>query len=416
MTAALVAITVLVRAVPAAVFYGTSAVMAWELLGQLLLNGENFYGSMLHNWPPLWIYLLAGLWLVHSATLVPFSFLVKLPPICADACLAALLYRAGLRRGCGRGAAIALGLAYALSPISVLITGYHGQFDSLMLAPAFLAWYGWEFWSGRRRLVGSALSLGLGIWFKTVPLLLLPVLLPRLAGWRQRVVYGALAVGPAVLATLPYFLLWPAEVMDNFVRYSSWFGQWGYPVVWMVVELVHFNSMPWPVPDPQFVSPTLRLMLEFGRWVLLVALAATWWYSYRRLDVLQAILATFAVLYFATVGFGLQYLLWIVPFALVARDRWLAPYTVFATVLLVLAYLMGPEVYLPPDIPWPPMRLHLREFLVKAASIPVWLTCGLWALSLFRRRVRSSRTIALINGSLSDGPIKPGPGRAVWVG
>ena len=51
----------------------------------------------------------------------------------------------------------------------------------------------------------------------------------------------------------------------------------------------------------------------------------------------------------------------------------------------MLAYVMGPDVYLPPSIAWPTMRLHLREFIVKLASLPVWLSCGLWAFSLLRR-------------------------------
>src|SRR5205823_13022019 len=70
---------------------------------------------------------------------------------------------------------------------------------------------------------------------------------------------------------------------------------------------------------------------------------------------------------------------------LAARNGWLSPYSAAATLLLASAYLMGPDVYLPPAIPWPVMRLHLREFVVKLASIPAWLTTGLWALSILRQ-------------------------------
>jgi hypothetical protein len=33
-------------------------VQAWELPGRAFLHGENFYATGLHNWPPLWIYLI----------------------------------------------------------------------------------------------------------------------------------------------------------------------------------------------------------------------------------------------------------------------------------------------------------------------------------------------------------------------
>src|SRR5438067_4084830 len=127
---ALAGLAILVRVALAALFYGTSDVMAWELLGQLLLNGENFYSTELHNWPPLWIYFLSAIWLVHAATGLSFAFLVKLPAIAADAFIVVLLYRAGLRFGWSARAATLTALAYALHPIAVFISGYHGQFDS----------------------------------------------------------------------------------------------------------------------------------------------------------------------------------------------------------------------------------------------------------------------------------------------
>ena len=382
----------LVRAVPAALLFGTTDVRIWETLAPLPLIGENFYATGLHNWPALWIYLLAGLWLVHDATGLPFAFLVKLPPIGADACIAILVHRAGLHQRWGPRRAALTGLAYALHPVSVLISGYHGQFDSLMIAPAFLAWYGWEFWAGRRRLLGSALALGLGIWFKAVPLVLLPIFLLRLASRRERLIYGALAIAPAGLGTLPYLLLWPSDVTRTFFGYTSWFGQWGYPLVWMLIEFLQQGSVPAPAPHPDYVSSPLRLMFLLGRWLLLVALGVTWWYTCRRgFGALPSILTTFTVFYFAAGGFGLQYLAWIVPFALAARDRWVWPYTAAATVALLAAYVAGPDAYLPPSIAWPPMQPYMREFIAKLASIPTWLICGLWALALLRRKRQGRR-------------------------
>jgi uncharacterized membrane protein len=370
---------VLIRLVPATLAYGTSDVLSWELLGRMLLSGENFYATRLHNWPPLWIYFTAAAALVHDATGLPFSLLVKLPPSAADAFIAVWLYRIGLTSGWRHSQATLAGLSYALNPVSVLITGYHGQFDSLMLAPTLLAWSLFP-----RRLLGSALALGLGIWFKTVPLLLLPVLLPRLPTWRDRSMYAALSLAPAALGTLPFLLLWPEDVVVNFFGYSSWFGQWGYPVLWMLVEYLRNGTLPWWLPDPGYVSRPLHLMFEAGRWVLLAALAATWWLTYRRAQTtLTSILSVFSVFYIFASGFGVQYLLWIVPFGIAARDRWLWPFTVVATGLLVVAYTLG-FAYMPLDVS-PDNAPNGREFIVKLASLPTWVVCGLWAWSSLRR-------------------------------
>jgi hypothetical protein len=327
----------------------------------------------------LWIYFAASAVLASDASGVPFTVLVKLPPIAADVFLAVFLCRT-----IGPTA----GLVYALHPIAVLITGYHGQFDSLMLASAFVAWYLFDAWQGWRRVISSGLALGLGIWFKPVPLVLVPVLLFRLPTWPQRLAFGALSVAPAGLGTLPYLLRWPEDVAVNFLGYSSWFGQWGYPVVWMLVEYIRDHTIPWWLPDPDFVSEPLQVMFAVGRWLLLAALATAWIVSYRRgLSTLRSIIATFSIFYFATVGFGLQYLLWIVPFAIVARDRMLWPYTLAGTALLLTAYLVG-QAYLAPQGMLDFAELDTREFLVKLVTLPTWLICGVWALASLTRRPR----------------------------
>ena len=80
-----------VRLVLAMLTFGTSDIMAWELLGQTFLAGENFYATQLHNWPPLWIYFTAAAWLAHQATGLPFAALVKLPPLKAIVIVSATL-------------------------------------------------------------------------------------------------------------------------------------------------------------------------------------------------------------------------------------------------------------------------------------------------------------------------------------
>jgi hypothetical protein len=373
---AVAALAVLIRLIPAALFFGTSDVLAWEQLAQAFLAGENFYATQLHNWPVLWIYFAASAELVHDATQVPFPILVKLPPIAADATIAFLLARKALR----------LGLAYAVSPISILITGYHGQFDALMLAPSFLAWTIWTEGSGVKRLVASALSLGVGVWFKPVPLLLLPVFLPRIGNNRDRALFTLLSLAPATLGTLPYFVMWPEEVAANFLGYSSWFGQWGYPVVWMVVEYIRNGTIPWWLPDPNRVSIALRVIYTAGRFILVAALGFTWWWTmfHRRATVLHGIIATFAAFYSATVGFGVQYLLWIVPFALAGRDRFIWPYTVASTLLLLVAYSLGLAYQVVEPIP--DNGPSVTEFMVKLASLPAWVVCCAWTVRLLRRR------------------------------
>jgi hypothetical protein len=383
---AIAALAFALRLIPAVLAYGTSDVSTWELLGRLLLSGENFYATQLHNWPVLWIYFCAAAVLIHDATGLPFFTLIKLPPIAADAAIAFVLYRLSARTHPSPRRASTIGLTYALNPVSILISGYHGQFDSLMLAPTLLACstLSNQLTKSRKTQLGAALALGLGIWFKPVPLLLLPILLPRLATWRDRALFTVLAAAPAALGTLPYFVRWPTDVAANFFGYSSWFGQWGYPVAWMVVEYVRNGTIPWWLPDQAFVSRPLHLMYLAGRFILVAALVGAWWLIYRRrIELLRAVSAIFAVFYVATSGFGVQYLLWIVPFATARRDRWLWPFTIATTGLLIVAYSLG-LAYMPLDAV-PDNAPNAREFIVKLATLPTWIVSGLWTWSLLFR-------------------------------
>ena len=157
-------------------------------------------------------------------------------------------------------------------------------------------------------------------------------------------------------------------------------------MAWQVVSFARTGDVPSPIPSSEPGAPTW-LMYRASRWLLLGALAWSWWYTWRRrLDLLPSILTVTVVFYVAAGGFGLHYLVWAVPFALIARDRWLRPYTLAATAALLAAYALRSDIYgsIPP-VAWPPETAAAREFVARAATLPAWLVCGLWARALIRR-------------------------------
>src|SRR5581483_2671640 len=89
---------------------------------------------------------------------------------------------------------------YALHPVALLVTGFHGQFDSLMLFFILLALKAQEAGSFDK----SAWALAGAIATKSLPVLLLPFFLLARPTWRLRVRYAALAILPVVALLLPY--------------------------------------------------------------------------------------------------------------------------------------------------------------------------------------------------------------------
>ena len=83
------------------------------------------------------MYVMGAMARLAAATDLPYVVAMKLPSILADAALTGLIYRtvADRHRSDGRGRewAAYLALLYALNPVSLLVSSYHGQFEAVTL-------------------------------------------------------------------------------------------------------------------------------------------------------------------------------------------------------------------------------------------------------------------------------------------
>src|SRR5688500_5479310 len=139
---------------------------SWRSIADVAREHWNVYAATpRYNYGPVWFGVL---WLLDRAhDVLPLgrfgteSFHVVIASLLAlaDVVIAVLLFRAfGLLPG----------LLFILNPVSVLLSGYHSQFDNLAVLPALGAWllvrpqFGGADVS-RRRWVAAALLLGLSL-------------------------------------------------------------------------------------------------------------------------------------------------------------------------------------------------------------------------------------------------------------
>ena len=102
-------------------------------------------------------------------------------------------------------------------------------------------------------------------------------------------------------------------------------------------------------------------------------------------------LTLLVVLYVLTSGFGLQWTLWVVPFAILAGDlRRLDWYTLAALVYMLPAYY-GFH-FEPLLLRW--LSSEQMSVVLIACAIPVWLVCVWWALGRLRE-ARQEQSVAL---------------------
>lgn len=340
---------------------------SFHLVGEALLSGEDVYTSAaIHRHPylPLQMYLIGLALFLAQLTPLPFVVWVKMPPLLADVAITALIYRAGYRQSQSARTATLAALLYALNPISVLVSAYHGQFDAIPVLLLLLAWYYWHF---GRRCLPSAIALGFAVLSKTWPIVLLPIVLIRLRPAKQLVLYTAVTLLVPISFTVAYIIAFRPELTPMLGRALTHTGPDGY---WGLSALLAVGG--------KFSDDFQRLyetMVAFRRWLLAAAGLLALWFT-RKQAALDALTTVLLCVFAVSSGMGIQWLLWLVPFAILAGDtRWLRLYSL-AGMLFLLVQLYGLHMY-----PW---AYHLfnpetADTIIRLGSIPAWITVLLWA-------------------------------------
>jgi hypothetical protein len=320
------------------------------------------------NSPPFVVHFLKALgWLTHS-TALPFAFWLRLPCILADACSLLLVWKLLARSPAShlhvplprhntaappdtaeppdtiaprrndptpRASDVPLLLiAFALSPVSIIISGFHGNTDPVMIFFVLLSAYLLETREGAWRVPLAAIAFGLALNIKVAPLIFAPALWFYLPGMRRRIEYFGLAALVFLCGSLPYLLSDPALIARSVFGYASIYGYWG----WTQLAAMWFPESLRFARPPHDVVGAHALAAAVGKWLMLALVVAAALWQNRRARVrppltLQLGLAA-ALFLFLTPGFGSQYL------------SWLAPWVIFLGLRASLAYYIAGGLYL----------------------------------------------------------------------
>jgi hypothetical protein len=294
------------------------------------LNPENVY-----RWPyppgyfP-WIHLSDAL---GDAGLLPFPTGIRLPAVLADAGLAWLV-QAGLGRAGAPERTRLLGAAIVmLGPSFALVSGFHGQIDSVATLPAVAALLVWERAGANRAVVGGLL-IGVAVTIKAPPGLVLLALLASVRSRREAAtLLGAAAALP--LLTLAPFLIADGAGVVRALGYGGIPGQGGLTLL-VDPNLAHHFVQNKPGVEPNGIVRFLNGNGTVLTAVTLLAVAGI--AARRRMGVRDTAVLLWLTFYVLGTGFSLQYAVWGLPFLLLAgRLRWAV---VFQAGLLVPSLLI----------------------------------------------------------------------------
>jgi hypothetical protein len=250
------------------------------------------------NHPPFVFPFLLGLRWIAGVTGLPFGFCLRLPGILANLgsfFLVARLFAARL----SSPAVVASVALMSAAPVAIMIAGFHGNTDPLMIFCVLLSVY-WIERPGGLWWAGAA--MGMSMNFKVVPLVFWPVIFLSITSWRRRAEYFGAALAVVVLASTPVLFEAPALVARKVFGYSSDYGVWG---------------LAWFLLHGERALPALNhFFRHFGRPLLaLLLIGLSLWMDRRRPK--PALFRQMGVIAFAfltfTPGFAVQYLAWLVP-------------------------------------------------------------------------------------------------------
>ena len=383
--------TVLARLIPA-LMLGTEVadLSTYRAMALVVIREEDIY-EIRNFFPYTPLSLFIPAFLLHLSTVFeqPFHLIFKQVSILSDVGTATLIYLIARRRW-GVVKSTGVGLAWAFNPVSILITGFHGNIMPLSVFFAFWSYYLFEFCERRRTFVLSALALGIAIGLRGWAIVFLPFLLrPGYLSWRQRIIYLGVAAFPSAITLGPYLLVNFEGINREFFSYNST-PDFGWIGIWRNLWFLNTGNQYLPGElGTQWLERSRQYF--FLAYAVLVAVAFV---KPRLLDTAGWIASALILFYTLFGGVAAQYLVWVVPF--VALYRYGLAFSVVASGAIISFYLTyHPAILLglyPSPIEYSRSEIF-RWYL--SFLLALWTTGALWLVWVLTRTANAGLQFVL---------------------
>ena len=245
---------------------------------------------------------------------LPFGFWFKVPPILADIGTALVAWWYMWTNGKPRSRQLMAAGLVALGPSFFLISGQHGQIDAVAIFPAIVAAILWQRMDSPRRALICGALIGMGGAVKTVPLVMVIALLPTARSLGEAVKLLAVAAAIPILVTLPFVLSDPQPTISA-LRYLGIPGVGGLSLI-MQPDL----AQAWLLGRFNGFSPLTSLALDNESYIAgaVVLLVAGLLYR-KRMPAIESAVVVWLAIYAFVPNFFFQYLVWGLPFFILAN-------------------------------------------------------------------------------------------------
>lgn len=194
---------------------------SWWLVSEGILSGKSVYSTTFrYNYGPVWAYILAALrWLSSSTgadTITRLHLFIAAFLGVVDCALAWYVMRRS---------SIFLAALFLFNPISVLVSGYHVQFDNLAILIGLLAWEKFLVGTTTRDSIKAGLLFGASLATKHIFAIFLPWILfaTMVRQKKERFLFCSTSMKVFILSFAP-FIIEPesaAGITNHVLRYIS---------------------------------------------------------------------------------------------------------------------------------------------------------------------------------------------------
>lgn len=357
-------------------FYGTQDVDAWEQFSTYWQQGKPPYDAThRYNYAPPWFWIISFAEYLRHFVHIPFSTAIKFPLILADLLIFWIILKGSRLLGKSDQETLLCGSAFFLNPVSILLSGYHGQFDNISLFFSITAWYLYEKKSEWVSFVIATLSFSLAVAVKHFNILLTPVFMFFQKMWLRKILVVISAPALFLILITPYWIANTEWVNKAVFKYNLHAGYWGWSGVICRSTLfftgVDLIRMPW-----------FRWLDYFNHSLYLGILIASY-FLVRKYSLLDSIILIFLIFFAFTTQIAPQYTLWIIPFAALRPHRYFWVYSAVGAVQIGLFFYC---------------HYHWTHHLGFVGTIPnlaskvfvifrylTWAVCVAWLVCLLRR-------------------------------
>ena len=317
---------------------GTNDVVVFLLFGrELSLHGlaETYRRAILFNHQPLVAYYLRAIYVLSTSAFfvqnsISFAFLLRLPGIIADVVSTVIVCKLANALP-GRRVPLWVLLLFALNPISLMVSGFHGNTDSVMVMFVLLSCL----MAARPFPLLCGLFLGLSCQVKIVPLLLLPAFLLFWHHERRLRPFIAAFVFTSGLLALEPLIFSPGAYAKNVLSYGGYWGLWGFTYLIRSIQFQQLNRISF-----FGLSPGAIIISNFLKFIVVGSVLFLAW---RRRDsdargLVVTVAMSWLIFFIFAPSVAPQYFVWLTPFLLFVSPVFFVFFTGAASIFLFIFY------------------------------------------------------------------------------